>query len=87
LGNAYSKLPIGDQGANLSRAIACYEQALRFRTPETAPHDYAMTQHNLGNAYSKLPIGDRGANLSRAIACYEETLHFQTERLRPAITR
>ena len=37
LGNAYSDLPTGDRAAHLKQAIACYREALRFRTPETVP--------------------------------------------------
>src|SRR5512142_731851 len=40
LGTTYAELPVGDRAANLRRAIACYEQALRFRTPEAAPSHY-----------------------------------------------
>jgi len=69
-------LPTGDRAANLARAIACYEAALRFYTPEAAPLDYAMTQNNLGEAYRNLPTGDRAANLARAIACYEAALRI-----------
>src|SRR5437763_798219 len=70
LGNVYIDLSTGDQAANLTRAIHCYQQALRFCTPETAPLDYASTQHNLGNTYRDLPTGDRAANLAQAIQCY-----------------
>src|SRR5271166_1205499 len=51
LGTAYQQLPVGDRVVNLQRAIACYEQALHFFTPEAAPFEYARTQTNLGNAY------------------------------------
>ncbi|MGC9396631.1 MAG: tetratricopeptide repeat protein, partial [Anaerolineae bacterium] len=59
-----------------------YQQALRFRTPDAAPLQYATTQNNLGIAYSDLPTGDRdaqderAANLQRAIDCYEKALHI-----------
>jgi len=60
-----------DPRGALRRAIAAYQEALRFYTPKTAPLDYAMTQNNLGNAYADLaahedPVG----NLRRAIAAY-----------------
>ena len=74
---------MGDRAANLQKAIACYEQALRFRTPEAAPFDYATTQINLGNAYLQLPVGDRAANLQQAIACYEQALRFYTPEAAP----
>ena len=47
------------------RAIACYTEALKYRTPQATPLDYAGTQNNLGNAYRNLPTGDRGANLGQ----------------------
>jgi tetratricopeptide (TPR) repeat protein len=83
LGTAYAELPTGDRGANLGRAIECYQQALTVYTPEAAPLDYAMTQNNLGNAYLNLPTGDRGANLGRAIECYQQALRFRTPEAAP----
>ena len=83
LGAAYADLPAGDRAANLQRAIGCYTEALRFRTAEAAPLDYAMTQNNLGIAYSDLPTGDRAANLQRAIGCYTEALRFRTAEAAP----
>ena len=83
LGAAYLQLPVGDLAANLQKAIACYEQALRDFTPEAAPRNYAATQTNLGNAYAQLPVGDRAANLQRAIACYEQALRFLTPEADP----
>jgi CHAT domain-containing protein/tetratricopeptide (TPR) repeat protein len=83
LGAAYRDLPTGDRASNLVQAIGCYQQALRFRTPEAAPLDYAMTQNNLGLAYSELPTGDRATNLERAIGCFEEALRFYTPEAAP----
>ena len=74
---------MGDRAANLQKAIACYEQALRVFTPEAAPLDYAMTQNDLGNAYADLPVGDRAANLRQAIACYEQALRVLTPEAAP----
>ncbi|MGA9351578.1 MAG: tetratricopeptide repeat protein, partial [Anaerolineae bacterium] len=78
LGIAYRNLPTGDRAANLQKAIQCYQEALRFRTPEAAPLDYAMIQNNLGATYGDLPTGDRAANLEKAIQCYQEALRFYT---------
>jgi tetratricopeptide (TPR) repeat protein len=83
LGNAYLSLPTGDRAANLAQAIACYREALLFRTPETASLQYAATQNNLGEAYRNLPTGDRAANLAQAIACYREALRFYTPEAAP----
>lgn len=78
LGIAYCKLPTGDRVANLQRAIACYEEALRFRTPESSPLGYAMSQNNLGNVLTLLSVGDQATNVQQAIACYKEALRFWT---------
>jgi len=74
LGEAYFSLPTGDRGANLVRAIECYQAALRFYTPDAAPCAYATVQNNLGNAYRNLITGERAANLARAIECYQAAL-------------
>jgi tetratricopeptide (TPR) repeat protein len=52
LGVACVRSPTGDRRANLEKAIECYQQALRFFTPESAPQDFAQTQNNLGLALS-----------------------------------
>ncbi len=71
---------VGPRGQLVTRAIACYEAALRVHTEREFPQGWAGTQNNLGIAYRNLPAGDRGANLSRAIACYEAALRVYTER-------
>ncbi len=75
-----------DRGARLREALAAYEQALRFRTPEAAPLDYAMTQNNRGAVLSDLAtLGeeDRGARLREALAAYEQALRFYTPEAAP----
>jgi CHAT domain-containing protein/tetratricopeptide (TPR) repeat protein len=83
LGAAYLDLRIGDRAANLTQAIACCREALRFWTPERSPLDYAMVQHNLGGAYGDLPTGDRASNLAQAIHRYQEALRFWTPEVAP----
>jgi CHAT domain-containing protein/tetratricopeptide (TPR) repeat protein len=83
LGIHYCQLSTGDRAANLAHAIACFKEALRFRTAEAAPLDYAKTQNSLGNAYAALPGPDWTANLERAIACYTEALRFGTAEAAP----
>ncbi len=79
LGLIYQEHPTGSKRDNLQRAIAAYEAALIYYTPQAAPLDYAMTQNNLGNAYRDLAgIEDRAANLQRAIAAYEAALQYWT---------
>jgi tetratricopeptide (TPR) repeat protein len=55
---------VEDRAANLGRAIAAYEAALNYYTPEAAPLDYARTQGNLGIA-----LEDSG-DLAGALACW-----------------
>jgi tetratricopeptide (TPR) repeat protein len=86
LGTAYGCLsehedPVG----NLRRAIEAYEEALRFRTPDIAPLDYAMIQNNLGTAYGRLsehedPVG----NLRKAIEAYRGGLALPDSGCSPA---
>jgi tetratricopeptide (TPR) repeat protein len=71
LGSAWAQLPHGDRPTNVRRAISCYEAALRVRTKQAFPKDWAETQTNLGNAWLQLPTGERAANLRQAIACFE----------------
>jgi tetratricopeptide (TPR) repeat protein len=64
---------------NLQNAISAYEEALRFRTPERAPINYAATQNNLGNVYGDLAAYQNPVeNLKHAITAYEEALRFRT---------
>jgi tetratricopeptide (TPR) repeat protein len=74
LGSAYSDRIRGERADNLETAIACYQEALKVRTFEAFPYDWAMTQMNLGNAYSDRIRGERAENLESAIACYQEAL-------------
>src|SRR5260221_39187 len=83
LGHVYVDLPTGERAANLTQAIRCHQEALRFTTPEVAPLDYAKTQNSLGNAYNELPTGERAANLIQAIRCHQEALRFTTPEVAP----
>ena len=51
LGGAYAQLSTWEKAANLSRAVACYEAALQFRTPEAAPDVCRKSNYNLANLY------------------------------------
>jgi tetratricopeptide (TPR) repeat protein len=84
LGISYTVQPLGNRPANLRRAIAAYEQSLRFLIGHDAPLNYASTQNNLGVAYRDLSeISEREANLRRAVAAYEQALRFRTEQAAP----
>ncbi len=71
LGLELGQASLGNRTLNLRRAIACCEAALRVRTEQDFPQDWATTQNNLGIAWSNLPTGDRGENLYHAITCRE----------------
>jgi tetratricopeptide (TPR) repeat protein len=84
LGGAYGLLPTGDRTANLQKAIAALEAALRVKTERDYPDAWAIIQNNLGNAYADLPARDRAANLQKAIGAYEAALRVRTEKDFPA---
>lgn len=82
-GIGYRNLPTGDAGANLTKAIECFEEALKLRSPERAPDEYGPVLNNLGNAYRNLLVGDRTENLSRAIRCFEEAIRLASPQANP----
>ena len=81
LGNAYIIRIEGEQRANIEKAIACFEAALRvLSTRDTHPLDYALTRNSLGHAYQKRIEGERRINIERAITHYEAALEVYTLR-------
>src|SRR5262249_42869286 len=78
LGTIYRNLAaLEDRENNLQKAIAAYQAALTYRTPERLPLEYAATQNNLGIAYGSLAtMRDQTANLHRAIAAYQAGLMY-----------
>jgi hypothetical protein len=89
LGNALQHaagLPGEDRGARLREALAAYDAALRYRTPETVPLAYAATQNNRANLLRDLasvPGEDRGARLREALAAYDAALRIYTAETVP----
>jgi tetratricopeptide (TPR) repeat protein len=77
-----------DELGNLERALQAFEEALRFRTPETAPFRYAETQHEIGLAYrrraelQKDPTR-RCVDLGAAVRAFREALRFRTPQNTP----
>src|SRR5262249_44152232 len=69
----------GDQIANLRKAIAFYQAALRVFSEAAHPVEWAEVQRSLGDAYTKLPVDNQAENLKRAIAYYEAALRIYTE--------
>jgi tetratricopeptide (TPR) repeat protein len=83
LGIELCEATLGNRNANLRQAIACYEAALRVRTEQDFPQNWATMQNNLGNARASLPTGDPEANLHQAIACFEKAFRVLTEHEAP----
>jgi hypothetical protein len=86
LANALSRLanlPDEDRRARLLEALHAYNEALKFRRPDTAPLAYAMTQNNRGNVLRDLassPDEDRRARLLEALHAYNEALnHYRPD--------
>jgi CHAT domain-containing protein len=84
LGKIYWSLPTGSRAENGQRAIGCFQEALRFWTPEVTPREYALTQANLGAAYGELATGDPTANVARAVDSYQRALAVLTPEAAPA---
>ncbi|MCS7352301.1 MAG: tetratricopeptide repeat protein, partial [Anaerolineae bacterium] len=90
IGNTWSRVfgPAYQQNPRetLRRAIRAYQEALRFRPPQTAPLLYARTQNNLGAAYANLAAHeDPQGNLKKAIEAYHKALEFYTPQTAPLL--
>ena len=85
LGNALNTLGERESGtAKLEDAVAAYREALKERTRERVPLDWAATQNNLGNALGALGARESGtAKLEDAIAAYREALKERTRERVP----
>jgi len=90
LGNALGRVATlagENRRERLLAALDAYDEALRFRTPETAPLAYAMTQGNLLNLHRALaedPDEDRRVRLRTALRCGVEALSiFQQQGHEP----
>ncbi|MFZ3326571.1 MAG: hypothetical protein WA231_12035, partial [Methylocella sp.] len=59
--------------------VEAYRDALKERTRERVPLDWAMTQMNLGNALASLGARESGtARLEEAVSAYREALQENT---------
>jgi tetratricopeptide (TPR) repeat protein len=85
LGIALARLGERESGtARLEEAVAAYRAALKVRTRERVPLDWAATQNNLGHALWRL--GERAsgtARLEEAVAVYREALKERTRERVP----
>jgi tetratricopeptide (TPR) repeat protein len=73
--------------SNLNKAIGAYEEALKFRTPEEHPEDYAETQNSLGRARMALAQVEDGemreALLEKAVSSFKAALEIRTADSHP----
>ena len=70
--------------ARLEQAVAAFTEALKERTRERAPLDWAATQNNLGNALVTLGERESGtARLEQAVAAFTEALKERTRERVP----
>jgi tetratricopeptide (TPR) repeat protein len=73
---------IGEQRGEadwLEQAVPAYRKALKERTRERVPLDWAMTQNNLGTALLRLGERESGtARLDEAVAAFREALKERT---------
>jgi exonuclease VII small subunit len=86
LGNALSVLGERESGtARLEEAVAAYrDDALKERTHERVPLQWAMTQVNLGTALEVLGERESGtAKLEEAVAAYRDALKERTRERVP----
>jgi hypothetical protein len=63
----------------LDRAIESYHEALRVRSRQRTPIEFAVTMSNLANAYANLPAEERRQMLGLAERCYGEALEVFNE--------
>ena len=85
LGNALATPGERESGTErLEQAVTTYTEALKERTRERVPLDWAMTQNNLGNALTTLGEREsRTERLEQAVTTYTEALKERTRERVP----
>jgi tetratricopeptide (TPR) repeat protein len=85
LGVALQELGDRESGTTrLDQAVEAFREALKERTREHVPLDWAMTQHNLGAVLQTLGDRESGtARLDEAVAAYREALKERTRERVP----
>ncbi|OLP17409.1 hypothetical protein BST81_16585 [Leptolyngbya sp. 'hensonii'] len=82
-GNLIAQFPLGSRSINLELAINAYQLALKIKTRESFPADWAIIQNNLAIAYSNRIRGDQIENIERAIDCYQQALTVRMQSATP----
>ena len=85
LGNALATLGERETGTErLDEAVAAYREALKERTRERVPLDWAATQNNLGTALATLGERETGTGrLHEAVSAFREALKERTRERVP----
>ena len=91
LGTVLGELAMRNSGEQsiqyLTQSVDAFRSALKVRTPEQLPQDWAMTQNNLGNVLDELGTRSSGQQSARylkeAIAAYENALSIFTPEADP----
>jgi tetratricopeptide (TPR) repeat protein len=79
--SAYAHAPTGDRQVNLRKAIAIYNEALKYGG--SLPELYAVLQNGLGDTYSQLAMMDGTVDFQLAVNYYKEALRFYTPDTNP----
>ena len=91
LGNALGNLASRSEGPRatelLDQAVEAYRSALKVRTREQLPQEWATTQNNLGNALCNLASRSEGPRatelLDQAVEAYRSALKVRTREQLP----
>ena len=73
----------GKKTANVEQAIAAYKNALKVRTPTSAPQECAETNLMLGMTYLLRPTGSIDENTKQAIASLQAAAQMITPMENP----
>jgi len=80
----YAQRYRGDRVANVERAIGLLQDALKVRTYNRYPEEWADTQNGLANAFQQRLRGDPAQNIEQAIKSYQAALKVWTRDRNPA---
>jgi CHAT domain-containing protein len=84
LGILYAERYRGDRVTNVERAIELLEEALKVRTREDHPEEWADTQAGLANALQRRLRADAAQNIEQAIQAYRAAFQAWPRERNPA---
>lgn len=83
LGLTWKDFSASDRELHEQKCLACWQEALKFWTAETAPTLFAMVNCTLGNLLVYAVSGDSFENWDRARHCLERSLSHTSPTLAP----